>query len=140
MVHSSTQEFTAGLVATCRTVLGESLRSVVYFTPDEYEVLYLRSDLHADPEEAREAKRELVENERLGFDSRETYGDLREAPGVAGSLGEYLFTVRGFTNGYLARVLSGEHGILVTTDSMDIDAFEEFSVAAERTLATLATD
>ena len=140
MVQRSTREFTEGLVATCRTVLGESLRSVVHFTPDTYEVLYLRSDLGADPDGAREAKRALVENERLGFDSRETYRNLKEAPGVEGSLGEYVFTVRAFTNGYVARVLEGGHGILVTTDAMDIDAFEEFSVAARRTLESLAED
>jgi hypothetical protein len=138
MVHSTTREFTEGLVATCRTALGDSLRSVVHFTPDGYGVLYLRSDLGADPHDAHEAKRALVENERLGFDSRETYSHLQEAPGVDGSLGEYLFTVRAFTDGYLARVLDGDHGVLVTTDSMDIDAFEEFAVAAQRTLEDLA--
>jgi len=133
-----TEEFTEGLVATCRTVLGESLRSVVHFTPAEYEVLYLRSDLGVAPEAARAAKRDLVENERLGFDSRETYRHLAEAPGVEGSLGEYLFTLRAFSDGYLARVLHGDHGMLVTTDAMDIDAFEEFAVAAGRTLEALA--
>jgi hypothetical protein len=138
MTQRTTRELTDGLVATCRTVLGDTLRSVVHFTPTEYEVLYLRSDLGADPSEARAAKRELVENERLGFTSRETYGELKEAPGVEESLGDYVFTVRGFTDGYLARVLVGEHGVLVTTDAMDIDAFEEFAVATNRTLASLA--
>lgn len=129
-----TTEYSDSLVSLSRTALGDTLRSVVYFTPGEFEVLYLRSDLGMDPVRARSAKLELVGNERLGFSTQETYRDLAEAPGVEPSLGEYLFTVRAFTDGYVARVIVGEQGVLVTTDSMDIDAFEEFAVAARRAL------
>ena len=128
-------ELADSLVSLSRTALGDTLRSVVHFTPEEFEVLYLRADLGLDPVRARSAKVDLVENERLGFSTQETYRDLAEAPGVEPSLGGYLFTLRAFTDGYLARVIVGEHGVLVTTDAMDIDAFEEFAVAARRALA-----
>ena len=131
-----TTDYTDSLVSLSRTALGDTLRSVVYFTPEEFEVLYLRSDLGLDPVRARSAKLDLVENERLGFSIQETYRDLTEAPGVEPSLGEYQFTLRAFTEGYVARVIVDDQGVLVTTDSMDIDAFEEFAVAARRALAS----
>jgi hypothetical protein len=136
MTPKLTPRFTDSLVSACRTSIGDTLRSVVYFTPEEFEVLYLRADLGDGLVAARHAKRELVENERLGFDSRETYRNLAEQPGMKPSLGEYQFTVRAFTDGYVVRVLEGERGVLVTTDAMDIDAFEEFAVAARATLRT----
>lgn len=135
MAQTITPEFTAGLVSASRTALGDTLRCVVYFSPDDHEELYLRSDLRGT-ETAREAKTDLVANERLGFDSGETYRDLAERPGLEPALGEYLFTLRAFTEGYLARVIVGDRGVLVTTDAMDIDAFEEFAVAARGVLAS----
>ena len=135
MTPELTAEYSDSLVALSRTALGDTLRSVVYFTPEEFEVLYLRSDLGLDPVRARTAKVDLVENERLGFSTQETYRDLTDEPGVEPSLGEYQFTLRAFSEGYVARVIVDDRGVLVTTDSMDIDAFEEFAVAARRTLA-----
>lgn len=124
---------TGPLVALSRTALGDTLLSVVHFTPGEFEVLYLRSDLGSDPVGARSAKVAPVENERLGFPTRETYRDLAGAPGVEPHWG-YLFTLRAFTDGYLARVV-GEQWILVTADAMDVGAFEEIAVAARRALS-----
>jgi hypothetical protein len=135
MAIETSSAYADSLVSLSRTALGDTLRSVVRFTPEDFEVLYLRSDLGVEPSAAREAKRALVENERLGFSTRETYRTLTDEPGVEPSLGEYLFTLRAFSDGYVARVNDGEEGVLVTTDAMDIDAFEEFAVAARRTLA-----
>jgi hypothetical protein len=135
MATETSSAYADALVSLSRTALGDTLRSVVRFTPEDFEVLYLRSDLGVEPSAAREAKHALVENERLGFSTRETYRTLTDEPGVEPSLGEYLFTLRTFTDGYVARVNDGEEGVLVTTDAMDIDAFEEFAVAARRALA-----
>lgn len=82
-------------------------------------MLYLRSALALDPGRARSGKRELVENERLRFSTRETCRDLTEVPDVEPLLGKYPFTLRAFGDGYVARVIDGEEGILVTTDAMD---------------------
>jgi len=38
------------VVTLCRTAVGDSLRSVTYFTRDDYDQLYLRSDLAKDAE------------------------------------------------------------------------------------------
>ena len=100
-------------------MLGDTLRSVVHFTPGESEVLYLRSDLCPDPVRPRTAKVGLVENERLVFSTQETYGDLAESSGVEPSLGEYGFTLRAFTHRHVARVIDGEEGVLVTSGAMD---------------------
>ena len=120
------------LVAAARTGLGDLLRSVIYFTPAEFDVLYLRSDIYADEAEGREAKGQLVDFETVGF---------AEAPvrtAVAGSepagIGPYEFTVRVHRDGFVVRVIEGEGGVLLTTDAMDIGAFEEAATAARALL------
>ncbi|MCT9097751.1 hypothetical protein [Haloarchaeobius sp. HME9146] len=121
------------LVSTCRTGLGDSLRSVIVFTPDDWEVVYIRKDLEAAESELREVKAEIVENERMGFTSQETYGTLAARDDIGGSLGEYRLTIRVFDHGYLGRVIVGDHGVIATTDEMNIDAFEDI----ERTVGKL---
>lgn len=108
-------------VSASRSAIGDELRSVVYFTPDEHEQLYLRSDLASDAN-----LQAFVENERLGFRSQHTYGDTE--------LGEYGSTIRTFEFGYLTRVIAGDEGVFVTTDEMAIDRFEETAVALRRVL------
>jgi hypothetical protein len=110
------------LISVCRTTVGDELRSMVYFTEDEIEQVYLRSDL--------EQTADLIgfaDHERMGFRSQSAYRDTQ--------LGEYEATIRMFEYGFLTRVIEGDHGVWVTTDSMDIDRFEELSTALRKVLA-----
>jgi hypothetical protein len=113
---------TEKLISVCRTTVGDELRSVTYFTEEEIEQMYLRSDL--------EQTADLVgfaEHERMGFRSQSAYRDTQ--------LGKYEATIRMFEYGFLTRVIEGDHGVWVTTDSMDIDRFEELSTALRKVLA-----
>lgn len=132
------EEFGEQLVTACRTAVGDTLRSVVYFTPETESPLYFRSDLAADSERSRKVKQLFVENERMGFTSQETYNRLTEVAGDELDIGDYEFTVRVFSDGFISRVLVGQHGVLLTTDSMQIDAFEELSVTLRKLLAELS--
>jgi len=104
------------LLSAARTATGDELRSLTYFTEDEIDQLYLRSDLSQTADLVG-----FAENERQGFHSQSMYANTQ--------LGDYLFTVRVFENGYLTRVIAGDHGVWVTTDSMEIDRFEELASA-----------
>ena len=116
------QDMRESLIRTCRTVLGDELRSVTYFTDNEVDQLYLRGDL--------EQTADLVgfaEQERTGFYAHQAYRNTQ--------LGEYQATIRMFANGYLVRVINERAGVWVTTDSMSIDRFEELSAALSRLLS-----
>ena len=76
------------LTSACRTAIGDDLRSVVLFTQDEFEQVYLRSDLDAGADIET-----FVENERVGFDRLETY--------EGSELGGYQYTIHGFDDGFL---------------------------------------
>ncbi|GAB7010554.1 DUF7522 family protein [Halorubrum trueperi] len=104
------------LLSAARTATGDELRSLTYFTADDVDQLYLRSDLNRTADLVG-----FAENERQGFHAQSMYADTQ--------LGDYLFTVRVFENGYLTRVIAGDHGVWVTTDSMEIDRFEELASA-----------
>ena len=104
------------LLSAARTAIGDELRSLTYFTEDDVEQLYLRSDLNQTADLVG-----FAENERQGFHSQSMYANTQ--------LGDYQFTVRVFENGYLTRVISGDHGVWVTTDSMEMDRFEELASA-----------
>jgi hypothetical protein len=122
------------VVSAARTSLGDGLRSVVYFTPSTFEVLYVRQDLYDSSAAAAEAKARLVEIERVGFAER----PVRDA--VAGhetgtDIGPYGFTVRFHERGFVSRVLAGDHGVLFTADEMDVRAFAEAATAVRRLLA-----
>lgn len=109
------------LISVCRTTVGDELRSITYFTEDDVEQVYLRSDL--------ERTADLVgfaEHERMGFRSQSAYRNTQ--------LGAYGATIRMFEYGFLTRVIEGDHGVWVTTDSMDIDRFEELSSALKSVL------
>lgn len=137
MNSTISDEFAEQIVSTCRTAIGDGLRSVIYFTPDAYDVLYVRRDLYdGDLERVHEAKREVVENERLGFATSEIYADFGEdeEPG----LGDYEFTQRVFKNGFLTRILVGDRGVLVTTDGFDLAAFREIVVSVRNLLYEIA--
>lgn len=112
------------LVAAARTVVGDELRSLTYFTEHSLEQLYLRDDLSKSADLVG-----FAENERLGFRSRDAYRETE--------LGDYQFTIRVFEQGYLTRVIAGDHGVWVTTDAMSIDRFEELGDAVGTVLQEL---
>ncbi|MDJ1432634.1 hypothetical protein [Halostagnicola sp. A-GB9-2] len=115
------RELADELESVCRTAVGDELRSITYFTKDDVEQLYLRSDL--------EQTADLVgfaEHEALGFRSQSAYRNSQ--------LGEYEATIRMFENGYLTRVIAGDAGIWVTTDPLSIERFEELSTALQSVL------
>lgn len=116
------------VVRTCRTAIGDSLRSITVFTEDGYEQLYLRGDLERDADLSR-----FVVRESVGFrDTESAYADSE--------LGRYEYTLRSFANGYLLRVTAPEFGTFVTTDAVTLRDFEELSTALGRLLADLHRD
>jgi hypothetical protein len=109
------------LISVCRTVVGDELRSVTYFDEEVVEQLYRRSDLDRTADLVG-----FADHERLGFRSQSAYRNSQ--------LGEYEATIRMFEHGFLTRVIEGEHGVWVTTDSLSIDRFEELSSALKSVL------
>jgi hypothetical protein len=116
------------LVSACRTAVGDSLRSITYFTPEEYEQVYLRSDLAPDADLAAS-----VEHEAAGFRTQMAYAESE--------LGEYQYTLRVFENGFVTRVIDGERGVYVTTDGITVRRSREVTQAIRSTLrATTPAD
>ena len=115
------QELADELLSVCRTTVGDELRSITYFTEEDVEQLYLRSDLDRTADLVG-----FAEHERLGFRSQSAYRNTQ--------LGEYGATIRMFENGYLSRVIRGDHGVWVTTDDMSMERFEELTSALESVL------
>jgi len=110
------------LVTVCRTAMGDSLRSVTFFTRDDYEQLYLRSDLEQDAD-----LMSFIGHEWYDFkNTEEAYRDSE--------LGDHRFTVRAFDNGYLVRVATDREGTFVTTDGLTLQSFEEAATAIEKML------
>lgn len=103
-------------VRTCRTVVGDDLRSVTYFTHDRCEQIYLRNDLEADADLTG-----FVEHETDGFQARTAYR--------GSELGDYRYTVRAFDHGYLTRVTADDKGVFVTTDGLTLRRSEELASA-----------
>jgi len=114
------------LLSACRTMVGDELRSLTYFTAADHRFIYLREDLSHD-----ESIAPIARNERMGFASQGTYEDPE--------LGDYRATIRLFTNGYLTRVIVGDHGAFVTTDEMKIERFSELAEAVEEILTDYET-
>ncbi|WP_255148645.1 DUF7522 family protein [Halorarius halobius] len=134
-MHEIQPSLSDSLVSACRTAVGDSLRTVIWFTPDAFEVLYVRSDI-GDAASVARRKEQFVESERAGFGEsyrRDTI-DAGEEPG----LGDYEVTVRVFSDGFLSRVIVGEQGVLLTTDGLDVDVMEELSVTLRRLLADVS--
>ena len=126
-------KFADSVVSAARTSLGDTLRSVIYFTPGAMDILYVRQDLYESRQRAIEAKARLVEFERVGFAEAPVRSAL-SVPSATDSIGSYDFTVRVHGEGFVVRVLADDDGILLTTDDMDIDAFEDAAVAIRRFL------
>jgi hypothetical protein len=125
--HSPSEE---QIISLCRTAVGDALRSVIHFTRDDSELLYLRKDLYGDDRRrALEVKATIVENERVGF-----LPDVRYEPHTAGAgsdpvLGDYEFTVRVFTDGFVCRIIVDDHGLILTAEEVDVSQVEEVAVA-----------
>jgi hypothetical protein len=117
------------LVRACRTAIGDSLRSVTYFTQEDYEQLYLRSDLEQDAD-----LRSFVTTEQTGFAERQAYS--------GSELGDYQFTIRVFDRGYITRVIHPQEasGVFVTTDALGLNGFREVATAIEGTLTDVEPD
>lgn len=110
------------LTRACRAAIGDTLRSIVYFTPETFEQIYLRDDLRAEADiEA------FVRNERAGFERQET--------AEGSELGPYAYTIHAHRDGFLLRVVAGEKGVFVTTDDLPVSRFEEVAAAVRDTLA-----
>lgn len=118
---------TEELASACRTVIGDELRSITYFTNETVEQIYLRSDLERTADLTG-----FAELERAGFRAEKLY--------VNSELGAYQATVRMFERGYLTRVIHGQHGVWVTTDSMSMERFEELSSSVQSILAAHTAD
>ena len=114
-----TEEAAEQIVTTCRTAIGDSLRSVTFFTRDDYDQLYLREDLDRDADLST-----FIGHEWRGFKTARTAYEGSE-------LGEYNYTIRVFDNGFLIRVTSESEGVFVTTDGLTIKDFEEVATAVD---------
>ncbi|WP_254525344.1 DUF7522 family protein [Natrinema caseinilyticum] len=121
-------DLATSIVSAARTGLGDTLRSVIYFTPSTFDILYLRQDLYGSADDARRAKAKLVELEQVGFAERPVRTAISDSEGKS-NIGEYEFTVRFHDDGFVARVLEDGAGVLLTTDSMDVNAFEDAAIA-----------
>jgi len=117
-----TDDLADAIVTTARTATGDSLRSVTYFTRANFEQLYLREDLEQDAD-----LNEFVGHEWQGY--KQTKNAYEES-----ELGGYRFTVRAFENGYLLRVTTERQGVLITTDGLSMQSYEEIAEAIDRML------
>jgi hypothetical protein len=105
------------LVRTARTAVGDSLRSVTYFTRDDFEQIYLRDDLEQDADLST-----FIGNEWRGFRiTKDAY--------EGSELGNYNYTIRVFDHGYLVRLTTDREGVLVTTDGITMQDFEALASA-----------
>ncbi len=115
-------EATEQLVQTCRTSIGDSIRSVTYFTRTDYDQLYLREDLDSDADLST-----FIGTEWRAFQIvQDTYGDSE--------LGDYEYTVRSFENGFLLRIATESEGVFVTSDTLTVRQFEKLATALKTTL------
>ncbi len=105
------------LTRTCRTAVGDSLRSLTFFNRFDYEQLYLRGDLEQDADLSS-----FIGNEWHDF--KTTQDAYRGS-----ELGSYRYTIRVFENGYLVRITIEDSGVFVTTDGITMQDFEALSAA-----------
>jgi hypothetical protein len=115
-------ELAENIVTTARTATGDSLRSVTYFTRTDFDQLYLRDDLEQDAD-----LNTFVGHEWRAY--RETENAYQQS-----ELGEHQFTVRAFDNGYLLRVAADRNGVLITTDGLSMQSYEEIATALSKLL------
>lgn len=114
LLHPETADH---IVRAARTAVGDRLRSVTYFTRNDFEQLYLRSDLERDADIAS-----FIGHEWFDFTNTQTAYEGSE-------LGEYRFTIRAFENGYLLRATTDRGGVFITCDGFSMQSFEEVVTA-----------
>ncbi|MFC7203771.1 hypothetical protein ACFQJC_09605 [Haloferax namakaokahaiae] len=114
------------LISTCRTAVGDSLRSLTYFNRFDYIQVYLRSDLEQSAD-----LNSFIGNEWHDF--KMTQDAYRGS-----ELGEYKYTIRVFENGYLVRITLEDIGVFVTTDGITMQDFNALSVATREVLESWA--
>lgn len=117
----ASDEFASQLEHTCRTAVGDRLRSITYFTSEAFDQVYLRDDLESDADLAG-----FVEHEALGFRAQTAYR--------GSELGDYEHTIRSFENGYITRVTGAEEGVFVTTGGLTMRRSEDVATALESLL------
>jgi hypothetical protein len=123
------------IVSAARTGLGDTLRSIVHFTPAAFDVLYVRQDVSDASAAVHDAKARLVAIERSGFAEKPLRTALGEGSLERASVGPYRFTVRFHDHGFVVRLIEGDSGVLFTADEMDVRAFEEAAIAVREILA-----
>lgn len=106
------------LVRSCRTTIGDRLRSVTCFSPEGYEQIYLRDDLEQDADLSG-----FVNHEIRGFEAKSAYANSE--------LGDYRYTIRSFENGQLLRILDRNRGVFVTSEGLTIRRSEEVATAVQ---------
>lgn len=107
----------AEIVDTCIELTDDRLRSVTYFSQDDFDQLFLRDDL----------ERGADLSSFIGLEWRES-GITSDAYQNS-ELGEHVYTIRAFENGYLLRVTTEGDGIFITTDGLSMEGFEELAFA-----------
>lgn len=116
------------LTTTCRTAVGDSLRSVAYFDRTDYTQVYLREDLERDAD-------------LMSFIGHEWHDFTTAKDSYAGSeLGDYRYTIRVFGNGFLVSVGTDEAGVFVTTDRLSLQDFEALASAVVELLQRWGID
>lgn len=110
------------IIRVCRTAIGDSCRSVTYFTRDDYEQLYLRDDLEQDADLTS-----FIGHEWRGFKTA-------HAAYQGSELGSYQYTIRAFENGYLVRVTNEREGLFVTTDGLTMQDFDNVATSLRQVL------
>lgn len=120
-----TDKHASKIVDSCLERTGERLRSITYFTQNDFDQLFLRNDLERGADLAS----------FIGLESRESgiTGDAYQNS----ELGEHRYTIRAFENGYLLRVAAEGDGIFITTDGLSMEGFEELAGILLQQLAEL---
>jgi hypothetical protein len=111
------EEARGHLATTCRTAAGDSVRSVIYFSRTDYQQVYLRGDLERDADLDT-----FVGSEWQDF-------NITQNAYQGSELGDYRYTIRVFENGFLIRVTTTNHGVIITTDNVTLRDFEELATA-----------
>jgi hypothetical protein len=110
------------VVTAARTAVGDSLRSVTYFSRDDFEQLYLRGDLERDADLGT----------FVGHEWREW--ETTQSAYAGSELGAHEYTIRVFENGFLVRVAVDRGGVFVTTDGLTLKDFDELGTALREVL------
>lgn len=120
-----TDKHASRIVELCLDRTGERLRSITYFTQNDFDQLFLRDDLERGADLAS----------FIGLEWRESgiTGDAYQNS----ELGEHRYTIRAFENGYLLRVAEEGDGIFITTDGLSMEGFEELAGILLELLAEL---